>query len=134
MSGVTTVVISRSRLRPITCACRAGRRRWTLRDVDLHGQTIPARERVILITGAACRDEREFPEPDRFDVTRKPEREIYFGLGHHDCLGKSLARLEATVALGRLIRRFERIELLSEPTFRDRLTIRGVDRMELSVG
>jgi len=127
------VVISRSRLRPITCACRAGRRRWTLRDVDLHGQTIPARERVILITGAACRDEREFPEPDRFDVTRKPEREIYFGLGHHDCLGKSLARLEARIAFEEILERFPEYELVAESIERNQASnTQGISRLEIT--
>ena len=49
--------------------------------------------------------------PDRFDVTRKPEREIYFGHGHHVCIGKSLARLEARVALEEIRARFPHYEV-----------------------
>jgi cytochrome P450 len=73
--------------------------RVALNDVTLHGVNIPKGARVALVTGAACRDPREFPEPDRLDVRRQPERELYFGYGQHVCIGKSLARLEARVAL-----------------------------------
>ena len=47
-----------------------------------------------MITGAAHRDERQFPDPDRFDIHRKLDRTVHFGQGHHLCLGKSLARQE----------------------------------------
>jgi cytochrome P450 len=80
--------------------------RVAMRDVTYHGVAIPEGARVALVTGAACRDRREFPEPDRFDVHRRPERSIYFGHGHHLCLGKSLARLEARVAMEELVRRW----------------------------
>jgi cytochrome P450 len=73
--------------------------RVATRDVTTHGKTIPKGARVALVTGAACRDPREFREPDRLDVTRTPEREIYFGYGQHICIGKSLARLETRVAM-----------------------------------
>ena len=80
--------------------------RVALRDVTVHGVTIPARARVALVTGAACRDEREFPEPDRLDITRTPERQLYFGHGNHLCIGKSLARLETRVVLEEIRDRF----------------------------
>ncbi len=80
--------------------------RVAMRDVTVHGVTIPARARVALVTGAACRDEREFPEPDRLDITRTPAREIYFGQGNHLCVGKSLARVEARVVLDEIRARF----------------------------
>jgi cytochrome P450 len=80
--------------------------RITLREVELHGRTIPARERVILVTGAACRDEREFRNPDALDIHRKIERQLALGYGRHLCLGASLARLEARIALEEWQRRF----------------------------
>jgi cytochrome P450 len=80
--------------------------RVALRDVTVHGVTIPKGARVALVTGAACRDPREFEDPDRLDVTRKAAREIYFGHGQHVCIGKSLARLETRVALEELHARF----------------------------
>jgi len=80
--------------------------RVAMRDVTVHGVTIPKGARVALVTGAACRDPREFADPDRLDVTRTPDREIYFGYGQHVCIGKSLARLEARVAMEELALRW----------------------------
>jgi cytochrome P450 len=73
--------------------------RTTSREITLHGVTIPSGGRVVLIHGAANRDPRQFPEPDRFDVTRGRVRHLGFGEGRHGCLGAPLARLEAKVAL-----------------------------------
>jgi cytochrome P450 len=72
--------------------------RTTTREVTLHGVTIPEGGRVVLVYGAANRDERQFPEPDRFDVTRGRFRHLGFGEGRHGCLGAPLARLEVEVA------------------------------------
>jgi cytochrome P450 len=80
--------------------------RVAMRDVTVHGVTIPKGARVALVTGAACRDPREFADPDRLDVTRTPEREVYFGYGQHVCIGKSLARLETRVAMEELALRW----------------------------
>ena len=82
--------------------------RTTTSDVEWYGRTIPKGARVLLLTGAANRDEREFPDPDRFDVTRRAETHIGFGHGVHFCLGASLARLESRVALEEFSRRFPR--------------------------
>jgi cytochrome P450 len=68
-------------------------------DTIWHGVTIPAGARVALVTGSAGRDPREYADPDRLDVRRARGREIYFGHGQHVCIGKSLARLEARIAL-----------------------------------
>jgi cytochrome P450 len=89
---------------------------------------------VLTVLGAANHDPAVFDDPHLLRLDRpNANRHLAFAAGIHYCLGASLARLEATVILGRLIRRFDHIELTAEPTFRDRLTIRGVDRMELSV-
>ncbi len=76
------------------------------RQMTWHGVTIPAGARVALVTGAASRDEREYAEPDRFDLHRARERSVYFGYGQHVCIGKSLARLEARIALEEIRDRF----------------------------
>jgi cytochrome P450 len=73
--------------------------RATTRDVELYGRRIPRAAQVVLLIGAANRDERQFPDPDRFDLERDAERHLAFGYGVHFCLGASLARLEARVAL-----------------------------------
>lgn len=89
---------------------------------------------VLTVLGAANHDPAVFDDPHTLQLNRtNANRHLAFAAGIHYCLGASLARLEATVVLGRLIRRFDQIDLVTEPTFRDRLTIRGVDRMELSL-
>ena len=73
--------------------------RTTSRAVTLHDVSIPKGARVLLVYGAANRDNREFPTPDRFDITRERIRHLGFGEGLHICLGAPLARLELQVAL-----------------------------------
>lgn len=73
--------------------------RHVAKDFMIHGQVIPAGSVVIFLTGAANRDPREFPDPDRFDIHREPQPNLGFGFGLHNCLGLALAKLEAEVAL-----------------------------------
>jgi cytochrome P450 len=84
-------------------------------DVERHGVTIPAGSRVMLVWGAANLDDREFTDPERFDVTRTIRRHLGFGHGVHFCLGASLARLEAKVAFEEWHARFPTYELDGEP-------------------
>ena len=79
--------------------------RTTTRDVTLHGTTIPAGDPVLLINGSATRDERFFPDADRFDIDRerKVGYNLNFGYGIHSCLGAALARMEGRIALETLI-------------------------------
>jgi cytochrome P450 len=82
--------------------------RITTRPVELHGTTVPAGERVVLLPGSANRDERVFEQPDVYDLDRNrgDDRQIAsFGFGRHFCMGASLARLEARVALEELMAR-----------------------------
>ena len=89
--------------------------RRVTRDVELHGRTLPAGSEVKLVWGAANRDEREFEDPDRFDVNRDVKRQLALGQGVHFCLGSNLARLEARVAFEELLGRLSAYELASEP-------------------
>ena len=73
--------------------------RYVTKDVEHYGQTVPAGASCLLLNGSANRDERQFEDPDRFDIHRKIERHLSFGYGIHFCLGAHLARLEARVAL-----------------------------------
>jgi cytochrome P450 len=82
--------------------------RTTTRPVELHGTPLPAGARVLMLTGAATRDEREFDEPDRFRLDRPPHLALGFGHGIHVCLGASLARVESRVALQEFTARFPR--------------------------
>ncbi len=88
--------------------------RMTVEDVTLSDQTIPAESAVLAWIGSANRDEARFPDPDRFDPTRAPNRHIAFGHGIHFCLGAPLARLEARIALGRMLERFPHIRRVEE--------------------
>jgi cytochrome P450 len=85
--------------------------RWVERDVTLHGTTIPAESRVILITGAANHDDRVFEDPELFDIHRKIERHVAFGFGIHLCIGAALARLESRIAFEELLGRYPNYEL-----------------------
>jgi cytochrome P450 len=80
--------------------------RVTTRAVTLHGTTIPEGARVLLINGASGRDERRFPDPDRYDVRREVGVHLGFGYGRHICLGAWLARLESRIALEEFLRRW----------------------------
>jgi len=76
------------------------------KDVVLHDQTVPAGSRLALLTNAAGRDERHFPDPDRFDVGREIENHFSFGWGVHYCVGAALAREEARIALEETLARW----------------------------
>ena len=80
--------------------------RWTTKEVTLHGVTIPAESRVILITGSAGRDERKFPNPDALDIHRKIDLHMSFGYGIHFCLGATLARMEGRIGLEETLKRW----------------------------
>jgi cytochrome P450 len=79
--------------------------RWTTREVELHGQTIPVDSKVLLLTGSAGRDERHYADAHRFDIHRSAERHLSFGLGTHFCLGAALARMEGQIALSEMLAR-----------------------------
>ncbi|MGZ8764878.1 MAG: cytochrome P450, partial [Acidimicrobiia bacterium] len=80
--------------------------RWTMSEVELHRVTIPVDSKVLLLTGSAGRDERKYPEPDRFDIHRRFDHHVSFGFGIHFCLGAALARLEGRVALEATLERY----------------------------
>jgi cytochrome P450 len=82
--------------------------RYSVADAVYSGVTLPAGYPTILVTGSACRDERFYAEPDRFDITREPTLALGFGYGIHTCLGAALARLESRVAIEELARRWPR--------------------------
>jgi cytochrome P450 len=106
--------------------------RRTTRDFAMHGQTLPAKSMVAVLLGSANRDERRFPDPDRFDVTRDTRGHVAFGFGAHFCLGASLARLEAKAALEALVPELPRlVRARPEREFLDSYLIRGRARLDL---
>jgi len=104
--------------------------RQATRDVELAGVTIPAGAIVLPLLGSANRDEEEFPRAERFDPSRNTQGHLAFGLGIHFCLGASLARLEARIALEELLARYAAFERL-EPRVQyvDSYLVRGPKRM-----
>jgi cytochrome P450 len=78
-------------------------------DVELGGTVIQQGQAIMLVLGAANRDAAQFPEPDRLDLRRAPNRHLAFAAGAHFCIGAPLARLEAHIALRSLLERFPRL-------------------------
>jgi cytochrome P450 len=98
-------------------------------DVELHGRTVPAGSKLLLLVGAANRDERVFTEPAVYDIQRSKEElseSLAFGTGRHFCLGANLARLEARVVLSELVRRVEHFEVHADRAVRvHSVSVRG---------
>jgi cytochrome P450 len=97
-----------------------------LADADVSGHAISKGEMIVVCIGAANRDPDQFEAPDRVDVTRTPNRHIAFSAGPHFCVGATLARLEAQIALNSLLGRMPAIALNAEPDWRDTITLRGL--------
>lgn len=86
-------------------------RRIATRQVQIDGATIEKGQLIVQFLGAANRDPAQFPDPDRLDITRSPNKHLAFGYGPHFCLGAPLARLEAPVAFRGLLRRLKNMRL-----------------------
>ena len=85
--------------------------RLVSRDVEHHGHTVPEGSILMLLNGSANRDERKFPDGDRFDIHRQIGHHLSFGYGIHFCLGAALARLEGRVALDEVLKRWPEWEI-----------------------
>lgn len=106
--------------------------RQTTSDVELRGHSIPKGDIVAVLFGSANRDEAIFPNGDDYDIFRDTQGHMGFGFGVHFCLGASLARLEANVALETLIRRLPDLHRTDEPLERfDSFLVRGPVRLPL---
>ncbi len=98
------------------------------------GETpVPAGTTVHLMLGAANRDPAQFPDPDRFDIARRPNRHLSFGLGVHICAGNALARMEAKAAFLKLFQRFPKLELAAPPKLAARVRFREVEALHVSL-
>ena len=84
---------------------------WQPARIKIDGARVKAGQKLWLVIGATGRDPQQFPEPDRFDVSRSPNRHLQFGIGPHFCIGAALARAEIQLALAGLLKRFRDIEL-----------------------
>jgi len=107
--------------------------RRAIADTRIGQVAMPAGTYVHLCIGAANRDPGQFPDPDRLDIRREPNRHLAFGFGIHTCAGNSLARMEAQVAIGQLLRRFRKIERAGPPVRGGRARFRGFLRYPVTV-
>ena len=104
-------------------------------DVQYYGQTVPAGSVMALLNGSANRDDRRFPDGDRFDVHRKNVNHLSFGYGIHFCLGSHLARLEGRVALDEVLKRWPDWEVDWDNAVQARTsTVRGWSRLPVHTG
>jgi cytochrome P450 len=110
--------------------------RYVTRDVDIHGQTVPAGSAMLLLVAAANRDDRSFPDGDRFDIHRDGSPpHLSFGRGIHACLGSALARVEGRVALDELLKRFPTWTVdLDNAKLSSTSTVRGWDSLPAFTG
>jgi cytochrome P450 PksS len=106
--------------------------RYALEDVLISGSTIPRGALVYVVLASANRDERQFENPDRLDITRQNNRHLAFGQGIHYCLGAPLARLETQIAINALLRRSPHLQLevpVTEVRWKKGLVLRGLESL-----
>src|SRR5205807_6820439 len=111
--------------------------RYAREDVTIAGVTIPRGAMVGAVIASANRDDRQFPDPDKLDITREPNRHLAFGLGAHFCLGAPLARLEGQIAINQLLRRLPGLRLAVAPQllrWRRGLVLRGLAALPVTFG
>jgi len=108
--------------------------RWVTQPVEYHGVTLERGSKVLLLTGSAGRDDREYPDADRFDVDRAIDRHVTLGFGTHFCLGASLARLESRIAIEETLKRFPEWDVVWDETeWVHTSTVRGYHRVPVTV-
>jgi cytochrome P450 len=99
--------------------------RMIVEEMELGGISMPAGTPVTLCIGAANRDPAQFPDPEKLDVGRAPNRHLAFATGAHQCAGMALARLEGAIAIGRFLARFPTYARAGEPARGGRVRFRG---------
>ena len=102
-------------------------------DIELGDKVVEAGRMAIMMLGAANRDPSVFDHPESLDVARTPNKHLAFSAGGHFCVGATLARIEGQIAFRALLDRFDTIELLEQPQYRDTITLRGLRSLRVSV-
>lgn len=100
-------------------------------DYSIDGVAVPEGSWVAMIYASANRDERHFPNPDKFDIRRNSADHLTFGIGVHNCAGQALARLEAHALLAAMARKVRRFELVGEAEWSTNQIIRGLRRLPI---
>ncbi|HEY3025864.1 MAG TPA: cytochrome P450 [Pyrinomonadaceae bacterium] len=109
--------------------------RFAREDMKINSASIRQGDVVIAVIGSANHDESQFPDPEKFDITREPNKHLSFGQGVHFCIGAPLARLEGQIALTTLFRRFPNLRLAQEPDslrWRRSLIVRGLEELPVA--
>jgi cytochrome P450 len=108
--------------------------RYVTREVEHYGQKVPEGSVMMFLVGAANRDDRRFPDGDRFDIHREVGQHLTFGYGIHFCLGAALARLEGRVALDEVLKRFPKWEVdLDNARLSPTSTVRGWETLPVFI-
>ncbi len=108
--------------------------RYAVEALEINGFTFGKGAKLGLLYGCANHDGAAFPEAERFDIGRTPNRHLAFGGGAHFCLGNHLARMDMEIIFTRLLARFGRIELATEPVYRRGLSVRGPQSLRIRAG
>jgi len=107
--------------------------RVALEPADIAGRDIDEGDVVLTILGAANRDPDRYENPDRFNITRTGIQHLSFAAGIHFCLGAPLARLEGEIVFNELLRRFPNVDGDTDAPWRPSLTLRGLERLDVTV-
>ena len=103
-------------------------------DIEVGGELFRQGEQLVCLLAAANRDPDRYPDPDALDIGREDNLHLTFSQGIHYCLGAALARVEGQVALGKLVERFDEIELLTDPVeYREHFVLRGLRELRVAV-
>jgi cytochrome P450 len=109
--------------------------RYVTADAEHHGGVVPAGSVILLLTGSGNRDNRRFPDGDRFDIHRRIDHHLAFGYGIHFCMGAALARLEGRIALDEVLRRFPTWDVDWDHAVQARTsTVRGWETLPVITG
>ena len=108
-------------------------RRTATRDTKIGDREILEGDKVVVYYGAANRDPEVFENPEAFDITRKPNPHLAFGVGTHFCMGSHIARLEMRVTLEEFLRRYPKISLAGPPERQQSNFISGIKRLPLKL-
>ena len=102
------------------------------KDTEIGGMPVPEGSVVHLMIGAGNHDPAQFPEPERFDIGRRPNRHLSFGLGIHICAGNSLARIEGCIAFGKMFTRFPTLHLAGPAKLSPRVRFREIEELPIA--
>jgi len=106
--------------------------RIVLEPLEINGITMNPGDQIGVMIGSANHDEKEFENPELFDIQRKPNRHLAFGMGIHNCLGKTLARVEAQIAFAKLLEYLPALKLQETiPSWRKNSFFRGLKELKV---